>query len=123
MKNKKIIYSLLSVSLLFALILSSLIDKNLYIEPDEYIETNARETQVIKDIDEKIEIKYNWQIAIPKIDVIAPIGEGSDVIILRNRVGHIVGTGVLSRQYMFGSVIIIQETIHQENFILTELTN
>ena len=42
------------------------------------------------------------------------------LVTLRNRVGHIVGTGVLSRKYMFSSDTIILEIIHQDISILTE---
>ena len=123
MKSKKIIiYCLVLISLLVALALTFLLDKNLYLCPEEYIETNEKAI-IMNDTEDKIKIKYNWQIAIPKLDVIAPIGEGADIVTLRNRVGHISGTGRLSRQYLSCSVIIIQITILQDIFILTELMN
>lgn len=123
MKSKKIIiYCLLLISLLFALALTFLLDKNLYLCPEEYVETNEKSI-IMDDVEDKIELKYNWQIAIPKLDVIAPIGEGSDIVTLRNRVGHIAGTGQLSRQYLFSSDTIIQITILQVIIILTELMN
>ena len=121
MKNKRIIYYVLIVSLIFALFLSFLLDKNLYLYPEEYIETNIDEEQIItNNIEKEIEMKYKWQIAIPKINVVAPIGEGTDMITLRNRVGHITGTGILSRQYLLVTVIIILEIIQQEIFILID---
>lgn len=123
MKNKKfIIYSLLFISVLLALILSFYLDRRLYLSQEEYAEKN--ETAVIQDnMEDNTEIKYNWQIAIPKIDVIAPIGEGSDMITLRNRVGHVSGTGRLSRKYLSSSVIIIPIIILQDISILIEWMN
>lgn len=109
--KKIIVYCLLVISLLVALVISFMIDKALYLYPDEYTQTNETPI-VLDDIKENVEIKYNWQIAIPKIDVIAPIGEGTDIVTLRNRVGHVSGTGQLSRKYLSSSVIIIQIIIH-----------
>lgn len=126
MKNRKLImiYSLLIISLLSALTLSYFLDKALYLCPEEYIENNEI-SRIMNDIktEESVEIKYNWQIAIPKINVIAPIGEGSDSVTLRNRVGHIIGTGKLSRKYLPSSGIIIQEIILLDIITLIELTN
>lgn len=123
MKNKKfIIYSLLFISVLLALALSFCLDKKLYLSQEEYAEKN--DTVVINEKrKDNIEIKYNWQIAIPKIDVIAPIGEGSDMVTLRNRVGHVSGTGMLSRKYLSSSDIIIPIIILLDISILIEWMN
>lgn len=123
MKNKKIIiYCILLISLLFALILTALLDKNLYLYPEEYIEENQKNV-IMNNIEENIELKYNWQIAIPKLDVIAPIGEGTDIVNLRNRVGHIIGTGRLSRKYLLSTVITTRIIIGLVTFISIELMN
>lgn len=123
MKNKKfIIYSLLFISVLLALAFSFCLDKRLYLSQEEYAEKN--DTVVINEKrEDNIEIKYNWQIAIPKIDVIAPIGEGSDMVTLRNRVGHVSGTGMLSRKYLSSSDIIIPIIILLDISILIEWMN
>lgn len=121
-KKKIIIYCLLVISLLIALVINFMLDNAICSYPEEYIQTNETPI-VLDDIKENVEIKYNWQIAIPKIDVIAPVGEGTDLITLRNRVGHIIGTGILSRKYLPSSDIIIQTTILLDIIILTELMN
>ena len=119
MKNKYITIVLM-ISILISIIFTVCIDKNLFIAPDEYIENDVETKEIETEDGNNIQIKYEWQIAIPSIDVVAPIGEGSDIVTLRNRVGHIVGTGVLSRKYMFSSDTIILEIIHQDISILTE---
>lgn len=81
--NETIFTMILILSISIALVLSSKFDKNLYVD-----EPNIVETVDIKTIEQNnneidtIEIKYDWQIAIPKLDnLIAPIREGSVYII------------------------------------------
>ena len=116
MKNKFIIVIIFVI--LFSILLTSFIDKELYHTEEEYIENNIELKNVEVEDEEKIEIRYEWQIAIPKIDMVAPIGEGSDIVTLRNRVGHIIGTGKLSRKYLSSSDIIILIIIKLATIIL-----
>lgn len=125
MERKFIVVIILMLSILSSIILTYLIDKSLYISPEKYVESNfeTKEVKLGDGSSDIIHIKYNWQIAIPKLDVVAPIGEGSDIATLRNRVGHITGTNLLFRKYLFSSVTIIQETMHPATTTLIELMN
>ncbi|MBO5004155.1 MAG: sortase [Clostridia bacterium] len=95
--NNEIIFTvILILSISIALAFSYKFDKNLYIDEPSILETVDIKTieQNNNEID-TIEIKYDWQIAIPKLDnLIAPIREGSDTITLSKYVGHIEGTAL-----------------------------
>ena len=43
---------------------------------------------------------YSWRISIPKINLDAPIIEGTGKDILRKGVGHFVNTGSIDRKYL-----------------------
>ena len=120
MERKFIVVIILMLSILSSIILTYLIDKSLYISPEKYVESNfeTKEVKLGDGSSDIIHIKYNWQIAIPKIGMVAPIGEGSDIVTLRNRVGHIIGTGKLSRKYLSSSDIIILIIIKLATIIL-----
>lgn len=95
--NNFILTIILMVSIIVAFIFSYEFDRNLYVGANE-IARAVEIKEIIKndEIIDKIEIKYDWQIAIPKINLVAPIEEGSDTLTLRNNVGHITGTGLNS---------------------------
>ncbi len=94
--NSKFTLSIvLFLSIITSIILSIEIDKSLFIENNEIAPTiQIKEVIADSEVIDKIEIKYDWQISIPRIDLIAPIKEGSDIVTLRNNVGHITGTGL-----------------------------
>ena len=52
------------------------------------------------DTNAKIYKSYNWRIIIPKINLDAPILEGTDSDILRKGVGHFENSGKTNRKYM-----------------------
>lgn len=95
--NIFILAIILIVSIIVALVFSFKFDRNLYVGKNEIASTvEVKEVTKNDEIIDKIEIKYDWQIAIPKINLVAPIEEGSDIVTLRNNVGHITGTGLKS---------------------------
>ncbi len=95
LERKIILSNILIVSIIFAFILCVKFDRNLYVGANEVAPTiDVKEITINDEIIDNVEIKYNWQIAIPKINLIAPISEGSDIVTLRNNVGHITGTGL-----------------------------
>lgn len=94
--NETILTVILILSISVALIFSYKFDKNLYIDEPSILETvNVKTIEQNNNEIDTIEIKYDWQIAIPKLDhLIAPIKEGSDTITLSKYVGHIEGTAL-----------------------------
>lgn len=94
--NETILTVILILSISIALIFSYKFDKNLYIDEPSMLETvNIKTIEQNNSEIDTIEIKYDWQIAIPKLDnLIAPIREGSDMITLSKYVGHIEGTAL-----------------------------
>lgn len=95
LEKKFILSSIFIASIIVAFILCFKFDRNLYVGANEIAPTiDIKEVTINDEIIDKVEIKYDWQIAIPKINLIAPIKEGSDIVTLRSNVGHITGTGL-----------------------------
>lgn len=95
--NENILTIILIVSIILAFILSFKFNENLYAGTNELAQTvELKKVTKNNEVIDEIEIKYDWQIAIPKINLVAPIEEGSDIVTLRNNVGHITGTGLES---------------------------
>lgn len=92
--TKFILSIILTLSISVALILSYKIDRKIFVVEEIAQTIETKEVIVDEKIVDNVEIKYEWQIAIPKINLIAPIEEGSDVNTLRSNVGHIPGTGL-----------------------------
>ena len=100
-----LIFIIIFISIIFILsifniqkkqINSSLVLKNIDIIPVS--------TLNLKKAPSKIENQYksnNWRIQIPKINIDAPILEGTSREILRRGVGHFTSTGISNRKYMF----------------------
>lgn len=94
--TKFILSIVFTLSILVALALSYKIDRNLFVVEEVAQTIETKEVIINEQIIDNVEIKYKWQIAIPKINLVAPIEEGSDVNTLRSNVGHISGTGLSS---------------------------
>ncbi|MBO5348540.1 MAG: hypothetical protein J6A89_01780 [Clostridia bacterium] len=101
-RKRYVIAIIFMVSIFIAITLSFKIERNMFTSTTEEVST-IEVKEIIEDgeVVDKIDIKYDWQITIPKISLIAPIDEGSDVMVLKNNVGHISGTGIIERKYMF----------------------
>ena len=65
-------------------------------EVAESVEELNNETQKIDKTETSKEI---WQLMIPKIDLIAPISEGTDQPTMKKTIGHFVRNGYMGREY------------------------
>lgn len=92
MKINKIVVFIIILSLILAFILSNLINKKILSTRNILEETNNLKEESIEDEIKKVDIIYDWQIYIPKLNLYAPIKEGSTKEVLRSYVGHVEGT-------------------------------
>ena len=74
---------------------SNFILKNINLNPAVEIKINKA-----PNIFENKYQNYSWRISIPKINLDAPIIEGTSKDILRKGVGHFINTGYTNRKYL-----------------------
>lgn len=89
-KSRIVVFMIFVLSLIFALYITEIANIK-YFMPDriEEVEQAISETIIDEEIDEVIENRYSWQINIPKLELIAPISEGTENDVLKNYVGHV----------------------------------
>ena len=93
--NIFILAIILIVSIIVAFIFSFKFDRNLYVGKNEIAPTvEVKEVTKNDEVIDKIEIKYDWQIAIPKINLVAPIEESIAVIQVPMFCPMIIGSAV-----------------------------